>query len=75
MKEMLRVLEKQYRLPEAADLSGYSIAALRKKVLRREIGYRKTGRIITIPESSLHQLLGEYRPPIPEARAPARTRR
>lgn len=57
-------LEKQYRLTDASKASGYSVAALRKKILRREIGYRKTGRIITIPESEISRLLGEYRPPI-----------
>ena len=57
-------LEKQYRLPDASRASGYSVAALRKKILRREIGYRKTGRIITIPEGELSRLLGEYRPPV-----------
>ena len=57
-------LEKQYRLAAASQLCGYSVAALRKKIARREIGYRKTGRIITIPESSLSRLLGEYHPPV-----------
>lgn len=57
-------LEKQYRLPDASRASGYSVAALRKKIMRREIGYRKTGRIITIPEGELTRLLGEYRQPI-----------
>ena len=57
-------LEKQYRLPEASRASGYTVAALRKKIIRREIGYRKTGRIITIPEGEISRLLGEYRPPI-----------
>ena len=57
-------LERQYRLSEASRVSGYSVAALRKKILRREVGYVKTGRILTIPESSLAQLIGKYRPPI-----------
>jgi len=57
-------LEKQYRLSEASKVSGYSIAALRKKILRREIGHRKTGRIVTIPESELSRILGEYRAPV-----------
>lgn len=57
-------LEKQFRLAAASGLTGYSIAALRKKILRREIGYRKTGRIITIPESELTRLLGEFRPAV-----------
>ena len=57
-------LERQYRLPEASRLSGYSVAALRKKILRREVGHRKTGKIITIPEGDLQRLLGQYRPPV-----------
>jgi hypothetical protein len=57
-------LEKQFRLPEVSRLSGYSIAALRKKILRREIGFRKSGRIVTVPESEVARLLGEYRPPV-----------
>ena len=57
-------LEKQYRLPEAAELTGYSIAALRKKISRREIAYRKTGRIITLPQTEVAKLLGTYRAPI-----------
>ena len=57
-------LEKQYRLAAASGLTGYSVAALRKKIARRELGYRKTGRIITIPESALAHMLGEYRPPV-----------
>ena len=57
-------LEKQFRLPEASRLSGYSVAALRKKIARRELGHRKTGRIITVPQSDLSRLLGEYRPPV-----------
>jgi hypothetical protein len=57
-------LERQYRLPEASAVSGYSVAALQKKILRRQLGYRKTGRIITIPASELAKLLGELRPTV-----------
>ena len=57
-------LQKEYRLAVASQLSGYSVAALRKKILRREIGSRKTGRIITIPERELAKLLGEFRPAV-----------
>jgi hypothetical protein len=57
-------IEKHYRLAVVSDLSGYSVAALRKKILRREIGFRKHTRIITIPESEVARVLGEYRPPI-----------
>ena len=57
-------LERQYRLQEAARLSGYSVGALRKKIAQRQLGHRKTGRIITVGESDLARLLGEHRPPI-----------
>lgn len=68
-------LEKQYRLAAASGLSGYSVAALRKKISRRELGYLKTGRIITIPESELIRLLGDYRPPIALGDLPPAARR
>ena len=60
---MDKALEKQYRLPEASGLCGYSVAALRKKMRLRQLGYRKTGRIVTIPHSELARLLGQYRAP------------
>jgi hypothetical protein len=53
-----------YRLHEASRLTGYSIAALRKKILRRELGYRKVGRIISIPQHEISRLLGPYHAPI-----------
>jgi hypothetical protein len=64
MTAILQNLERQYRLPEASRLSGYSVAALRKKIHRRELGYRKTGRIITVSASDLALLLGEHHPPL-----------
>jgi hypothetical protein len=57
-------IERSYRLNELAPLTGYTVASLRKKILRRELGYRKIGRIVVIPESEVKRLLGEYRPPI-----------
>ena len=58
--------EKQYRLPEVERATGYTISSLRQKILRRQLGYRKSksGRIITIPESEVTRLMGEYRPPL-----------
>lgn len=64
-------LERQYRLDEAAKLSGYSIGALRKKIARRELGHRKTGRIITVGESDLVRLLGKHCPPVSIDRNPS----
>jgi hypothetical protein len=63
-------MERHLRVEEVARLTGYSIASVRKKLARREIGYRKIGRIIAIPERELARLLGEYRPPV-EMKEPA----
>lgn len=56
---MAAKIERHMRVDEFADRSGYKIATIRKKIARREISYRKVGRIITIPESSLAKLLGD----------------
>jgi hypothetical protein len=57
--------ERHMRVKEFAKRSGYEIATVRKKLLRREISYRKVGRIVIIPESELERLLGDLRPAIP----------
>ena len=36
-------IERHYRVKEMAWLSGYSEAAIRKKLSLREIGYRESG--------------------------------
>lgn len=64
MEQILESLEPEYRLPQASIFSGYTVSALRKKISRRELGYRKTGRIITIPESQLRLLRGKFIPPV-----------
>ncbi len=56
--------ENHLRVSKFAQSSGYAIATIRKKILRREIAYRKVGRIILIPESELNRLLGDLRPAI-----------
>ena len=56
--------EKHMRVDEFARSTGYKIATIRKKILRREISYRKVGRIVLIPESEVDRLLGELRPAI-----------
>jgi predicted DNA-binding transcriptional regulator AlpA len=57
-------IERHLRVEEFAHLCGYSIATIRKKIARREIGYRKCGRIIAIPESEVARILGNYRAPV-----------
>lgn len=57
-------MEKHYRVNEVAQLTGLAVATIRKKVLRREIGYRKGSRAVLIPASEIEKLLGSYRPAI-----------
>lgn len=56
--------ERHMRVDEFAERTGYKIPTVRKKLLRREISYRKVGRIVLIPESELARLLGDLRPAI-----------
>jgi hypothetical protein len=58
------MLERNYRLSDLTAITGYTVAAMRKKIRRGELGYRKIGRIVVVPESEVKRLLGEYRPPI-----------
>ena len=53
-----------HRLRQAAERTGYQVSTLRKKLARREIGYRKAGRLVLIPQSELDRLIGHYRPPV-----------
>lgn len=63
MKHPAAVIEKQYPLQEASEVSGKSISTLRRKIRLREIGYRRNGKLITIPASELMRLIGDYVPP------------
>ena len=56
--------ERHMRVEEFAERTGYKTPTIRKKLLRREISYRKVGRIVLIPESEVHRLLGDLRPAI-----------
>ena len=56
--------ERGLRIDEVAQRTGYKEATIRKKVRRRELGYRKVGRIISIPESEVERLMGDYHAPM-----------
>lgn len=56
--------ERHMRVEEFAKLTGYKTSTVRKKILRREISYRKVGRIVIIPESEVERLLSDLRPAI-----------
>ena len=60
------ITERHLRVEEVARITGYSVASVRKKLNRREIAYRKIGRIVSIPESEVSRLLGDLRPAIAE---------
>lgn len=51
-------IERHLRVAEFAHRSGYAIPTIRRKIARREISYRKIGRIVSIPESELARLMG-----------------
>jgi len=53
---------RNLRVEEVAKMLGYKSSTIRKKLLRREISYRKVGRIVVIPESEVERLLSDYRP-------------
>ena len=61
---MRQTIERHFRLSEVSEQTGYSVATLRKMLDRRQLGYRKINRIISIPESEVERLLGEYHPPV-----------
>ena len=58
---MERTTERHIRVDEFANRTGYKIPTVRKMITRREISYRKVGRIIAIPESELARVLGDLR--------------
>lgn len=65
MGNILKALEKQYRLHEVAEMSGYKVSTIRKKIHRKELGSRKIGRLVVVPEKDLQKFLGDdYRPAV-----------
>ena len=63
--EIKRSLERQYRLHEVSEMSGYKVSTLRKKIITRQLGCKKIGRILVVPEADLKTFLGnDYRPAV-----------
>lgn len=58
------MLERHFRLKEVTRFVPYSVATLRKKILNRELAYRKVGRAVMVPESEIRRLLGALTLPI-----------
>lgn len=52
---------------EVAARTGWKPCTVRKKILRRELGYVKLGRSVRIPESELERLISDgFRPALTE---------
>ncbi len=58
------MLEKHLRVTEFAERSRYATATVRKMILQRRLAYRKVGRLVLIPETELHRIMGAVRPAI-----------
>jgi excisionase family DNA binding protein len=59
---MTKPVERHFRVVEVAELSGLAIGTIRRKIARRELGFRKSGRAVLIPQSEVLRLLGEFVP-------------
>jgi excisionase family DNA binding protein len=62
MEQVTRAIEKHYRVDEAAQLTGLAVISIRRKIAHRQIGFRKAGRAVLIPESEVMKLLGRFIP-------------
>ena len=61
---MTEPVERHFRVAEVAELSGLAVGSIRRKLARRELGFRKAGRAVLIPESEVARLLGTYVPAV-----------
>lgn len=62
-------IEKQYRVSEAADITGHKESTWRKWILLRKVRVTKIGASVRIPESELSRLITQGQVPVrPEAR-------
>lgn len=57
-------LTQHYRIAEVAKITGLSVATIRKKICRREIGYCKSSRAVLIPELEVSKLIGRFVPAV-----------
>ena len=59
------------RVSEFAELVGYQVSTIRKKIYKREIDSFKVGRLILIPRSEVGRLLKDFRPRIELSNIPS----
>ena len=64
MEQIKLAVERHFRVAEVAELSGLAVGSIRRKLARRELGFRKAGRAVLIPESEVARLLGTYVPAV-----------
>jgi hypothetical protein len=56
--------EKYLRVHEVAARVRKDVSSIRRAISLGQLGFRRCGRIILIPESELIRILGEYHPPL-----------
>jgi excisionase family DNA binding protein len=56
--------EQYLRVHEVAARVRKDVSSIRRALAKGELGFRRCGRIILIPESELFRILGEYCPPL-----------
>jgi excisionase family DNA binding protein len=53
------MIERQYRIGEAARITGHKESTWRKWILLRKVRFTKIGRSVRIPEGELARLINE----------------
>ena len=56
------------RVREVAMRVRKDVSSIRRAIAKGQLGFRRCGRIILVPESEVDRLLGEYQPPNAEQR-------
>ena len=52
------------RVHEVAMRVRKDVSSIRRAIAKGQLGYRRCGRIILVPESEVERILGKYQPPI-----------
>ena len=55
--------ERYLRVQEVAAHVRKDVSTIRRAIAKGQLGFRRCGRIILIPESELVRILGQYPPP------------
>jgi excisionase family DNA binding protein len=58
------MMEQYLRVHEVASRVRKDVSSIRRAIAKGQLGFRRCGRILLIPESELSRILGEYHPPV-----------